>query len=693
MRCLILSFFLCVSGVFAGEPSEVALEFLVDAQSSKTTAEVTAGLAISSFCGPEKRQIINDRWEGRASWLKSTKYELSSLTAKIDGDIAAVIIAARTEESPEAAAVIALGLVHDGTDWKVAPLEGGFANTGLGFSPEVKGRTDFLEQWMSLEKTKAKIQLLTEERARFNQSMQGVVDPEKLKLEDSEAVLVEFMKAAHAGELKKLLVWQGILERDQLPERDWERDIAATRLGMITQDPQSAWRTLRSNKVMKVIVNGHGDTEEASYLVAFLSSFKVNPRREVLNAIRFELLLTENGWRVQLPVFYSFDNEDRDTHREAFREAFDWGDLRDAEGMGDVFELANDPIRLAQPKAMLEGIIEDLKAGTIVPFLQRHFREVEIFEDDDEEREGDDALPAKEVPVDGDLDERRMERYRSATNWWGDALGSLEAAKAGIQKIYQEGDLALGIIKLETGGTGWKPQLKEVWMEKSEDGWMVLPGESKPLAHSLTPALLKNQKKISRAYSADLAQLEEEYFAEVLKSFGRDDPTGVALDEAASLELAKEWQATASAGSIMDLVRKSAVRATPTDTKKFMRDLSYLRASAGVFQGEDGLTASKPFGRFRGVSLVIDQGPGNEPSFPLSIIVPTKDGHKILADIELPFAKNKGQRLMNEARIQTLTKELSEADLASIVALRQWHQTLTLPVWEKWKMDQAQKKK
>lgn len=694
MRWIFLLFFLATQGLSAGEPSEVALNLLRKIQTAERSAVAPEGLAISLFCGPEKRSVIDSRWKSRRSWLLATDFELSPFIEKEDGDLAAVLIGARSEANPEAASVISLGLVKKDGEWKVAPLEGNFDNAGLGFGAGLKSRVQALEQWMSLEKVNGIDTIRKEQRERFRKTMEGVVDAETLKLEDPEDVVIEFLKAAHKGETKKLLVWQGILERGQLPERDWDRHIQATRKGMATADLRSAWRILRSNKVMKVIVEGQGDTEEADYLVVFLSTFRTDPRNESLNPIRFQLLMTDRGWRIRLPAFFAFDQDDLAIHQEAFDDEGDLEDRRSAREMGYVFEYENDSIRAAEPKVLLDGMIGDLKSGNLVSYLQRHFREEEKFEDEDEEADDEDEeqiLPNQNGAAE-DIDKRRMERYQEAMDWWGDALGKGESIKATSQKLYREGDLALGVFTLPNDKSSWKPRYLEIWLARDEEGWMILPGLPEPLAHSIAPALMEARKKLSKLYSQDQAQMETDHLASLIQSLRLDHPAGKAIDEPGALKLVQEWHKTAEKGTMAELIKISAVRAVPKDSEAFLRDLGYLRASASASQAPNTVLGSKAFGRFRGVSLVVDVGEGVEPSYPLALVVPTEGSHRVLTDIEFPFeTDNRGLRMLNETRLKALTKEMKKEDLAAIIELRDWHQRLARPVWEKWNLDQHSK--
>jgi hypothetical protein len=697
MRWIVISFFVASLGLQAGEPSEAVLALLRKIQAGESSKVAPEGLAISPFCGPEKKAVIDDRWSSRVAWLQATDFKLSPHMEKVDDDLAAVLIGARAGSNPEAASVISLGLVKKEGAWKIAPLEGDFDNVGLGFGAGIKSRVRALERWMALEKSKGIGTIRKEQREQFRKSMEGVVDAEKLKLEDPEDVLIEFLEAAHKGETDKLLVWQGILERNQLPERDWDRHIQATRKGVKTQDLRSAWRILRSNKVMKVIVEGQGDTEEADYLVIFLSTFRPDPSSQSLNPVRFHLLMTDQGWRIRLPAFFAFDQDDLSVHEEATEEEREQADSRSAREMGYVFEYENDAIRAAEARAVLDGVIGDLKSGNLVAYLQRHFREEEKFEDEDEEEEADDEEEEEFFQnrngAREDIDDRRMERYQEAMGWWGDALGRGETIAANFLKLYREGDLALGVFTLPNDENSWKPRYQELWMAKEEEGWMILPGLPVPFAHSIAPALVEAREKISKQYLQDRPEFQKAHLTSLVQALKLDKPAGEALDEPGALRLVKEWHKVAGQGTMADLTKISAVRSLPKDPDAFLRDLGYLRASASASKTPNVVLGSKASGRFRGVSLEVDAGEGIEPVYPLAIVVPVEGAHRVLTDIEFPLETNRGLRMLNKNRLKGLTKEMKKEDLAAIVELRDWHQNLARPAWDQWNLDHIPKAK
>ncbi len=695
MPWFILTFFLSGLSLFGGEVTEVALDFFQKIAAEPTSLEVDGDLALSPFCGPEKRKLIQTRWAERGAWLRDGGFKLSPMLEKVDGEIAAVLLGASNLENPELSLVIALGLVKVENAWRVSPLEGCFDNSGRGFQAVMRSRVQALERWMVEKKLKGSLELRAAEQRRFRQRMKGLVAEEKLRLEDPEEVLIEFLKAAQAGEAEQLLVWQGILEREQLPDRDWERDIRATRLGVKSVDLDSAWHVLRSNKVMKVIVEGQGDREDANYLVSFLSSFRADPLRETLHPVRFQMRMTDQGWRIKLPAFLAYDHDELAVHREAFDESFEWEDRRSASEMAYVFEAENEAIRAEDASQVLKGVVADLREGNLDRFLCRHYREAERFEENGEGgQKGEGELGEGELELDPEkIGERRMERYREALTWWGEALGRKETAEVNLWKTYQEGDLFLGVFEVGADESGWKPKLLEIWLTRDDEGWLLLPGMGTPLDHSVAASLSGQVRKITAQFKAEREKFRVKFIAGFLDEFQLDHPAGAAVGEVEGLKFIENWMQVARDGSVADLLKISAVLKRPEDGEGFMRGLGYLRLAAGSPQGVKRILGSRSDGRFRAFSVMLNTRAEREPLLALLMVAPTRGGYALLVDVEFPFETNRGLEVLNDGRAVELAKRVSKQDWKTISSLRKWHQGVAELAWEQWKLRKNLEKK
>ena len=706
----IVTFFLAASlRVFSGEPSEVALEFLRGIDGKLSKPEISSSLAISPFCSPKKRTRILELWEDRASWKQKGNFSFLPLREKVDRDLSAILIGAISPNGPDVSMVISLGVVKKEEGWKVAPVEGSFENTGLGFEADLKSRVRDLENWMALERTSEMTILLRSEMEKFRKKMGGAVSPKVLAGNDAKQAMQEFLNVAESGKTNAMIVWQGFLERESLPERNWEMNLKATRKGMINQDKQRVWRLLTSQKVMKVIIsNGKNEREahaedllnfnpesverEVEFLVGFLSSFEIEGDR--LYPIRFRLNKTDKGWRVSLPAFFAYADQESRAFRAAKNDESAWKDREAVKKMFQVFEEENHALRAKSPESLLKSIIGDLKTQDLDSFLQRHYREEEkaVKEGEKPADGGGDLLQRNINGRRGNpFDDRRAGRYILAIEWWGFSLKFAGPVSAKVVKLYRHEKISLGVLSFSGSGESWKPKYKQVWMRQDASGWMILPGIVSPMVGTYPEESFEGFRALSEQFVKDEVKMEEEFFADVLKIVGREDPNGKAASEPRAMALVKEWRRIAREEDMMAFLSVSAVRKLPAKPTSLLRDLGFVRKGAASAMSPDQVIGSKAVGRFRGVSMMIDHGAGVDRACPLVLVVPTKTGHCVLVDVELPLETNKGIRLLNDERLDSLAKEVSKEDLTSIEELREWHQKVSRPVWDKWKSEQADK--
>lgn len=710
MRLLVFTLILSTLGLSAGTPTEAALEVLKSLQNPEAFKGTPENLAISSFCGPGKLRTINDGWERRASWLLSEKVELSPGFEKIAGDLAAVLIQARPSNSPDSATMIALALKQDKGEWKVAPIEGAFDNVGLGFGKEIRERSGALEHWMASERVNGIAALRDFELKKFNESLSQSVDPDLLNTDDAAEALQHFLNAAEDGRVNEVLVWLGLLERDEFSDRQWEKEVRVTRLGMKGQDARNAWRVLTSGSVMKVIMAGDGDEEDATYMVSFLSSFEVEPDDATRTPIRFHLLKTAKGWRIYLPAFFSYADESSSGHRAAHREEFNWEDRELSKEMGRVFEEGHEAVRDPDPNAVMKGIVDEVKGSNLTGYLRRIYREVakeeeegeaEADEEEDAEAEAEDDLefpdledlkelpPAARFRLRGNdevskIDERRIGRYQESVNWWGTAYDDDERANVVLKKVYQKEGLALGVLMIEPALGSWEPSFVNVWMASEEAGWAVIPGLERPMENSYDESLTEVRKELWKEMKGDLVKMEESYLAELWKTVGTIDLKGTAVSEEDGRRVVIAWRLMLVNGSMMQLLEKSAIRKMPEKPSLLLRDLGFVRAGAGAASELDQIIDSKAAGKFRGFSLMVDEGGGLEMSCPLLMVVATESGSRVLVDAELFLETNKAKRMRNEEMLDTLETEMGKEDFAALQELVAWHEKTARPVWDEW---------
>lgn len=684
MRWFLLFFFFGSLGLCAGGPSEAALKTLRSFQSDKAPS-LDAVLKISPYCGPGKKRLIERRWGDLSVWLQENDFQFSELGEKVDGDLAVSLVGLTHQSNPELTSVLSLSLVKEAKGWLVAPILGSFENTGIGFEAGVLARAESLQRWVMKEKVGQLIKLRETEQEQFRKSLEGAIAEDVLSQKDPEQVLLEFLDAVYSGDVKKVLVWQGALERDELLGWNWEQNLAATHIGMATTRDKSAWQLLRSKAVLKVLIDGDGDTETAQYLYSFLSVVKPNPRSNDVTPVRFVLKKTSGGWRVKLPAIFAYDHEDEDLHREKSNGESDWEDRNAARELATIFEAENEALYGDSAEELLKDVALDLKSGTLPRFMQRHLR---VKSKERKKEDDDDVLIVEDPEV---LSAKRMRRFLQVVKWWSKTLAGDGVQEPTIAHLIEKEDLALGVLAMPPLPNHWKPELRVVWMGLEDDGWVILPGDPSISDQTLSPDLVKTRVQILKEYKKWTEEEKEGYLTELKNSIVIANLDGKTVEKDIAVELVKKWREIAQNGTVHDVIKLSAVRKAPEKMSLLLDDLNYIRKGVAAASTPDEVLDSKGFGSLYGVSLRI--GIGADRGFPMMIVVPTEKGPRVLIDVELSYESNKGVKLMNAHVLDGLSEEMAKGDYDKILAMYDWHQVVAGKSFEKWQKEKAKAKK
>ena len=695
MRWISVIFFLGLLPLCGGEPTKAVLSVLENLKSKEQQRGVPGEIGVSGFVGPKTRNLLNEAWNQRADWIRNEKVEFFEGFEKIDGELSAVLVGARSADDPEEAEMMAFALRLDDGVWSLGPVEGSFNSMGLGFEKSLRTRTSELERWMAAERVTAADRLKKEALKRFKERMAKLVDPELLKSASPRDVMENFLAAARAGRTEELLVWQGVLERGDHDEISWEEIISMTRKGMKNQDARNVWRLLNRPGVMQVVLDGEEDESEKSMLVSFLAGFSTGRDSKKLRPVIFRVRKNPEGWRVSLPGYFAKADEDQWDHWRAHQREVHFRDEVNTERMASVYEEEHEPRRAANPAEILDRVARDLFDGTMEKSLPYLFRdppeknkESEEKEESKEDEEDEEAADPKDILIDEDEvdpEVEKVKRYREFAVWWAKASGNFKGIEVGAKKVYQSGDLALGVLEILPRNGGWRPQYHSIWMSKADDGWLILPGLKRPLSGLLPEDLEGDRAKLSASITRDQEQLEKEFLESLFKRVGTlNDSENEAASEEAALKITKEWRNLVVGGNIPEILSRSAVRRIPESPLSILKNLTFLVKGAAVAEVPDRVLGNHVEGRLRGISLMVDGGRGISMDCPLMLVVPTTQGPRVLIDIELYLATNKGKKMRNDNELARLKEKIPKEDFESLEKLLNWHEKTARPEWDQW---------
>ena len=115
-----------------------------------------------------------------------------------------------------------------------------------------------------------------------------------------------------------------------------------------------------------------------------------------------------------------------------------------------------------------------------------------------------------------------------------------------------------------------------------------------------------------------------------------------------------------------------------------LKNLTFLVKGAAVAEVPDRVLGNHVEGRMRGISLMVDGGRGISMDCPLMLVVPTKQGPRVLIDTELYLATNKGKKIRNDNELAGLKEKMPKEDFESLKKLLDWHEKTARPKWDKW---------
>ncbi|MEN8694701.1 MAG: hypothetical protein ACN4GG_10525 [Akkermansiaceae bacterium] len=666
MRSLAVLFATTLLG-FSVKPQEVVMEILEKAEKGEVRSGKLEELGISPHVGHRRRAIIGGYWNTLRDWMRSEDVEFEFAEAKEDGDLAAVVVNARSKKGPDHARSLSFGLKKFGGDWKVTPVPGQFRNSGLGFDDAVISRAHVLEQWMTVRQASALFHFREAELASYLNTLTEKVDPKILREAKAFEAFHHFQNAIKEGDADQVLVWLGMLERSVEDQRNWERISMAVKDGLEGKDRRDVWRLLLDSEVIKMDVERTSSDDSASILYGYISPYEVGSRREKTRVIRFHLENTRAGWRVILPAFFEYANTDSSEHRSAHREEYDYSDEKFVSKLGALFEEKYKARRAKTPAALLKKIGEELKKGEFVEFLRRL-----------------DRAPMKEGAEADDSNRLITQKYITLGEWWSAARGNdPDQFAIGVAGQHVQGDVAVGVLRFETVGS-WNPTFKALWLLKKEDGWAVVPSHETLTSAPYVRKYGKDARELQEKFTEAQKKLEENYLKDLLAKIPNPLEIKEPPNEEVTRKAATAWRKELATGTISSVLEQAAMIEVPEKPSRLMRDISGAMKGARAAKEEENVLGAKSAGRFHGVSFFADAGGGLEMHCPLIIVVTTPQGPRVLADVELWYSSNQGKRIRNGAALMRLKKILSEEDFTAVKELFEWHEKLAGPVWVQW---------
>lgn len=636
--------------VEAAEPGEVALKFMTGLRDEQRAPnELLEGSILSRYTGVIRRSAISQRLALLGRYLRDNRYDLRVSGEKRDGDLAAVTINAVSSEDPLEVDVFGLGLRYRGADgWAVAPVPGSFDNVDLGYDRALEKRADALESWMGRERL-VKLRALEDEVVEDLRTRMSEAEPAALEAAVSPRGLVKaFTEACQRGDLPAAMVLLGQFEGDLMEEERGLQRVMS--LGLKGLDSRGYWHFLTRSDVVRVVVHEEGGDD----LDAEVSLLIFDPRRgRPVSLIRFVLLYVGKRWTIELPSGLRLSDESRETFRKALLRDQDY-DKNDAlrDRFEEEFEDQNEPLRSATIKDAAEKIEQILQEGSLKDFLRFAHRSPELSESE------------------------RRAAYRYLGAFWNQFHQDAKAASDGrLLDVIEHEDAGVLVFQLVSTAQDQHLEINPLILMRNKQGWSVAPGVTTGGNFlKLDKVRREQQTEVLRRFENQREELTKRATADLQGRFGKAVPVegGVVSAEEAGA-LVRNFRNLIREGKLMELFSCGALLDFNDGMWEALNAMSYEYRGAKRSVTLDHQVHVQSGKGWAAVSLRVHSGSGSSPSYPMYLVVATGEGPRIVVDVGLRLATNKGREVLNERVWERIEVFLEEEESALVRSLFEGH--------------------
>ncbi len=283
------------------DPGKAAIDFLEKVRRRELNLEPGGDTALSAQTADDKKHQIARRLERMAHDLGSDPLEVGEV--KTDENFAAVLVRKIGGFDTSSLQVFPIALVKRGAEWTAAPVPASFENAGTGYASALRKRVEALETWMLREQV-LDLELLREQSAtRMRQKIEVNLPVKDLRNCTAQQAGERFITACIQRDLPSMLGYLGGLAK-QLPE-DWPARLkAADHAVSAGAEVARPWRLLLAPEVIRISIRHEAEDDRGEVTIACLDPAG-NGRESgtpVISTVNLGLTKTaDNLWQITPP--------------------------------------------------------------------------------------------------------------------------------------------------------------------------------------------------------------------------------------------------------------------------------------------------------------------------------------------------------------------------------------------------------
>lgn len=617
-----------------GDPGAAALDFLEKVRERKINLEPGGNTALSSQTADEKKHQIARRLDRMAKDLGSDPLELGEV--KLDEDYAAVLVRKNGGFDPGRLQIFPVALVKRGAEWLAAPMPASFENAGAGYAVALKKRLESLETWMLREQVVDLEKLRAQSAGKMRHNIETRLTGDELRSYDARQAAEHFLSACGNRDLPSVLGFLGGLS-STLPD-DWPARLKAADHALGTGiHPSRPWRLLSSPEVMRVLEKDSFGKSPVTISLACLDPAGTGSESSPpqVETVFFDLVKDADGlWQVNLPQdFLSETDEPADDPQEE----------DPLNGFSTNWIELHPPMGQESAELARQAVVKALAAATLEPLLR-----ISKFDPN---------------PEHSDVRTSNRACIQAAQLWW--LFHSPSSVRQAIPLDWKsEGTTAAATFQFFSSRDPDRPDLRTLYFERYPGGWLWTPVPTSQIREKFKE-WVDSQAKIwpSKWQDALLA-------GSLVISKIEDQQ---APSEGDARQCVEAWSEAIRRGdprAALDLVARLD---DPRSGYFTLQNLGYELLGARQ-EGADLQITGIYTGR-KWCAVGVKAKSGGKITYPLYPVIQTPQGPRILLEIDLFAAGNRGRDFLNRAAITRLDKYSSAEGITELRNLYSQHQT------------------
>ena len=612
----------------ASDPAHAALDFLEKVRQRTLNLEPGGDTALSPQTAPEKKSQIARHLGKMARDLGKDPLEIGEV--KLDENFAAVLVRKTGSLDPRQLQVFPVALVkHDG-EWQAAPVPASFENSGVGYTIPLKKRLVKLEDWMLRQQIVELEKLREQSTSRMRKQIEARLTENDLRRYSASEVADRFLAACQEKDPLAILGLLGGLATP-LPE-DWPARLKAVDQAMASQGTTAQpWRILTAPEIVRLRIAEKSTADRSVISFAYLdpAGAAKGSERPRIQTTTFSLTKSANGlWQVDLPAHFLTDTQAQPED----------ADLELINTFPAKWTQAHPPTPQASAMLAQQSLISALGSSTLPALLQIS------------------KLPPNP-------DNARYTLTEAARIWWRLHAPSVvcHAMPLGFQASDSQAVAMLGFFSARDPD---QLEIQAFYFEKSAQGWLWNPS---PLPALSDPF----QEWGSTQIQEWSGKWKQTLFAEspVAEKPGELPPP--AAEEARKCLSA--WLDTIHSGDLPSTLKLTARLDQADSISTVLKNLGYEIAGSRQNSSPPEITRIYSGKTWTAVGVKIQQQ--GKLTFPLYLVVTTSSGPRILAEVDLIAAGNRGRDFLNRTAILRLEGHATPEAIAELRDLYSQHQT------------------